>query len=106
MMLLDLRTLNISGKKAEEALDRVKITVNKNSIPFDEKGPFITSGIRIGTPVLTSRGMKTNEMKIIAKLIVQVLNHPDDENTLQTVSSEVQELCRAYPLYGQPGKEG
>ena len=101
MMLLDLRNLDITGKAAEEALDRVKITVNKNTIPFDERGPFVTSGIRIGTPVLTSRGMKRKEMEIIAKLIAQVLMHPDDEDIIGTVLSEVQELCRAFPLYGQ-----
>ena len=101
MMLLDLRNLDITGKAAEEALDRVKITVNKNTIPFDERGPFVTSGIRIGTPVLTSRGMKRKEMEIIAKLIAQVLTHPDDEDIIGTVSSEVQELCQAFPLYGQ-----
>ena len=101
MMLLDLRNLDITGKAAEEALDRVKITVNKNTIPFDERGPFVTSGIRIGTPVLISRGMKRKEMEIIAKLIAQVLTHPDDEDIIGTVSSEVQELCQAFPLYGQ-----
>ncbi len=101
MMLLDLRNLDITGKAAEEALDRVKITVNKNTIPFDERGPFVTSGIRIGTPVLASRGMKRKEMEIIAKLIAQVLTHPDDEDIIGTVSSEVQELCQAFPLYGQ-----
>jgi len=100
MVLLDLRNLDITGKAAEEALDRVKITVNKNTIPFDERGPFVTSGIRIGTPVLTSRGMKRKEMEIIAKLIAQVLTHPDDEKIIDTVLSEVQELCRAFPLYG------
>ena len=101
MMLLDLRNLDITGKAAEEALDRVKITVNKNTIPFDERGPFVTSGIRIGTPVLTSRGMKRKEMEIIAKLIARVLTHPDDKDIVGTVSSEVQELCQAFPLYGQ-----
>lgn len=101
MILLDLRNLNITGKAAEEALDRVKITVNKNTIPFDERGPFVTSGIRIGTPVLTSRGMKIKEMEIIAKLIARVLKAPDNEDTLRAVLSEVQELCRAFPLYGQ-----
>ncbi len=100
MVLLDLRNLDITGKAAEEALDRVKITVNKNTIPFDERGPFVTSGIRIGTPVLTSRGMKRKEMEIIAKLIAQVLTHPDDEKIIGSVLSEVQELCRAFPLYG------
>jgi glycine hydroxymethyltransferase len=100
MVLLDLRNLDITGKAAEEALDRVKITVNKNTIPFDERGPFVTSGIRIGTPVLTSRGMKRKEMEIIAKLIAQVLTHPDDEKIIGSILSEVQELCRAFPLYG------
>jgi len=101
MMLLDLRNVDITGKAAEESLDRVKITVDKNTNPFDERGPFVASGIRIGTPVLTSRGMKRKEMEIIAKLIAQVLTHPDDEDIIGTVSSEVQELCQAFPLYGQ-----
>ena len=100
-MLVDVAIKGLTGKESAAALDLARITENKNTIPFDERGPFVTSGIRIGTPVLTSRGMKREEMKIIADLIARVLTHPDDEAIIGAVLSEVQELCRAFPLYGQ-----
>ena len=99
MLLVDLRNLEITGKEAEEALGRAGITANKNSIPFDERGPAVTSGIRLGTPVLTTRGMDGEEMTAIAVLIASVLKAPSDRGLLEKVHREVQALCRRFPLY-------
>lgn len=100
LMLVDvLSSRKISGKKAEKALDKAGITVNKNTIPFDTKSPFITSGIRIGTPALTTRGMKEDEMKKIAEFIDRVLSNIEDENIIKKVKEEVQELTKQFPLY-------
>ena len=99
MILLDLRKLNITGKDAEDVLGRTGITVNKNSIPFDKRSPHITSGIRIGTPAVTTRGMKESEMAMIAKFIVDILRKPGDEELIRRVRAKVNELCRAFPLY-------
>jgi glycine hydroxymethyltransferase len=100
MLLVDLTERKITGKSAEKALDKVGITVNKNTIPFDTEGPQITSGIRIGTPVVTSRGMGISEMETIARLIVEVLDYIDDTKRLTVVRKTVDELCDAFPLYG------
>lgn len=100
LMLLDLRNLDITGKDAQELLGRAGITVNKNSIPFETRSPFVTSGIRIGTPTITTRGMAETEMATIAKLIVDTLRNPHDEKTIQSVRSRVVELCETYPLFG------
>ena len=99
LMLLDLTPKGVTGKDAQEALDRAAITVNKNGIPFDTKGPMITSGIRIGTPALTTRGMKENEMRLIASLIADVINHINDEQKIQAVAEEVKKICSRFPLY-------
>jgi glycine hydroxymethyltransferase len=99
VMLLDLSDKDITGKEAEKALDRARITVNKNMVPFDQKSPFITSGIRLGTPALTTRGMKAGEMKIVAGLINNVLSNIKDEDTVKKVASEVEELCAKFPIY-------
>ena len=99
MLLVDLRNLGLTGKEAEEALGRAGITVNKNSIPYDERGPFITSGIRLGTPVVTTRGMGLPEMEKIAEFIRRVLQHPSDESLLENVRRDVETLCRRFPLY-------
>ncbi len=105
LMLVDLNPLNVTGKAAEKALERCGITVNKNTIPNETRSPFVASGIRIGTPAVTTRGMKEKEMREIASLIVKVLkNVLDEEGTIpQTVQSEVQasvrELCNRFPLY-------
>ena len=99
MMLADLTNLNITGKDAEEVLGRAGITVNKNSIPFENLGFFVTSGIRIGTPVITTRGMKEPEMEVIAKLIVDVLKKPEDEDLIRNTRAKARELCGAFPLY-------
>jgi len=98
MMLVDLRNLGITGKEAEAVLDRVGITVNKNTIPFDLQGPFVTSGIRIGTPAVTTRGMQVPEMQTIARLIVDVLTHSRDSAVIQRSRKTVQELCAAFPI--------
>ncbi len=99
MMLADLTNLNITGKDAEEVLHRAGITVNKNAIPFDQQSPFVTSGIRIGTPALTSRGMKTPEMKTIAGFIAKVLKTGGDEKVIGDVRAKVRELCETFPIY-------
>jgi len=102
MLLVDLRNLGLSGKQAEEALGRAGITANKNSIPFDERGPSVTSGIRLGTPVVTTRGMGLPEMETIGDLIHQVLRNPSDEGVIAGVRREVEALCRRFPLYPEP----
>lgn len=99
LLLLDLSRMNITGKAAEKALDLAGITVNKNTIPDDKKSPFVTSGIRIGTPALTTRGMGRQEMKIIASWIRQVLDNLDNKKILDSVKKEVQTLCQQFPIY-------
>jgi glycine hydroxymethyltransferase len=99
MMLVDLTSLNITGKDAEIALGRSGITVNKNSIPFETKSPQVTSGIRIGTPAVTTRGMKAPEMTMIADLIVAVLKNPYEETVIAKTRQKAHELCQAFPIY-------
>lgn len=99
LMLVDLTSKNVTGKDAQESLDRAAITVNKNGIPFDTQGPMVTSGIRIGTPALTTRGMRENEMRLIASLIADVINHINDERTIKAVAEKVKTLCARFPLY-------
>ncbi len=99
VILIDLRNKNISGKKAERLLEEAGITTNKNMVPFDERSPMITSGLRVGTPAMTTRGMSENEMEIIGELISQVIENDEDENVLKTTRSQVTELCNQFPLY-------
>jgi len=99
LMLVDLRKSELTGKVAQETLDKARITVNKNAVPFDTRSPFVTSGIRIGTPAVTTRGMKEKEMEQIAGFIVRALNHVTDEAALQTIANEVAELCKKFPVY-------
>ncbi|MEV2909912.1 serine hydroxymethyltransferase [Paenibacillus larvae] len=99
LILIDLRNLNITGKEAEHILDEVGITVNKNAIPFDPTSPFITSGVRIGTPAATSRGMGREAMKDIARIISLTLKNPSDETALEKARAMVNELTSQYPLY-------
>lgn len=99
LMLVDLRNINITGKKAEKLLDSIGIAVNKNTIPFDQASPFITSGIRIGTAAVTTRNMQQEDMKIIGKLIADVLKNPEDEGIQAEARHRVADLCRRYPLY-------
>ncbi|TDG37732.1 serine hydroxymethyltransferase [Pedobacter changchengzhani] len=99
LMLIDLRNKNITGKVAENALEKAEITVNKNMVPFDDKSPFVTSGIRIGTAAITTRGLKEAEMVKIVDLIDQVLTNPEDEANLNAVKEEVYKLVSNFPLY-------
>ena len=99
LMLVDLRPKGLNGKVAEEALGKAGITVNKNMIPWDPEKPFVTSGIRVGSPALTTRGMGAAEMATVAKLIVRVLDAPADEASLARVRGEVRELCAQFPMY-------
>jgi glycine hydroxymethyltransferase len=99
LMLIDLRNKNITGKEAQEALDVAGITVNKNSVPFDDKSPLITSGIRVGTPALTTRGMREREMAAIAGLIDRALAGRANAAALSAIANEVKALCSGFPLY-------
>ena len=99
LVLIDLQNKNISGKAAEIALDEAGITVNKNMIPFDPKSPFITSGIRIGSPAMTTRGMGIEEVKIIVDLIDQVILNHDNKEKIQSVKKHVNELCSSFKIY-------
>ena len=99
LFLINLTDKDLSGKKAEKALDAAGITVNKNTVPFDERSPFITSGVRIGTPAVTTRGMGPAEMDRIAELIVRVLADPKNETNLEKVRADVESLCAKFPLY-------
>jgi glycine hydroxymethyltransferase len=99
LLLVDVRSLNITGKVAEKVLDEVGITVNKNTIPFDPESPFVTSGIRIGTAAVTTRGFDLDDMDEIAGIIVQTLQNPEDEETLRDAAKRVLEVTKKYPLY-------
>ena len=99
LMLVDLRSKGLTGKVAEEALDKAGITVNKNTVPRETQSPFITSGIRLGTPAVTTRGMREADMATIAGLIDRVLSAPDDAAVLSAVKADVKALTQAFPLY-------
>jgi glycine hydroxymethyltransferase len=102
LMLVDVFSKGLTGKVAEAALGKASITVNKNAIPFDQNPPMVASGIRIGTPAVTSRGMREPEMDLIAELIARVLAAPDDERVAAAVREKVEALCRKFPLYPEP----
>ncbi|MDH5608956.1 MAG: serine hydroxymethyltransferase, partial [Cyclobacteriaceae bacterium] len=99
LMLIDMRSKNITGKAAEEALGKADITVNKNMVPFDDKSPFVTSGIRVGTAAVTTRGLKENDMERIVDLIDQVITHPDDTALHTSIKAEVHNWMGQYPLF-------
>lgn len=99
LVLVDLRNKNLTGKIAEESLDEAGITVNKNMVPFDTESPFVTSGIRVGTPALTTRGFKEEQFTQVVRLIDTVLQDPTNESTLTSVKQQVQEICAEFPLY-------
>lgn len=103
LMLVDVFSKGLTGKLAEAALGRAGITVNKNAIPFDTHPPMVASGIRIGTPAVTTRGMRETEMGRIAELIARALAAPEDEAALAMVRAEVETLCRTFPLYPETG---
>jgi len=99
LMLIDLRNKNMTGKAAQEMLDAIGITVNKNAVPFDDKSPLVTSGIRLGTPALTTRGMSEKDMEKIAVMINDVISNPSDETVKKNVSERIDELTSEHPLY-------
>jgi glycine hydroxymethyltransferase len=99
LVMVDLSDRGITGRDAEKALEEAGITVNKNAVPFEKRGPCVTSGIRIGTPAVTTRGMKEEEMATIAAMIIEVLNHPDNQLVLRRVNAAVRNLCESFPLY-------
>ncbi len=103
LMLIDLRNKNITGKKAQETLDKAHITLNKNAVPFDDKSPFVTSGIRVGVPAVTTRGMKEADMQTVVDLIDRVLMNIDDEKTIDSVKAEVSSFMKKFPLYPELG---
>lgn len=99
LVLVDLRNKGLTGKIAEEALDLAGITVNKNMVPYDTESPFVTSGVRIGTPAMTTRGFQETEFKEVVSLIDEVLQNPDRESVLQSVKKQVRSMCEEFPLY-------
>ena len=99
MMLVDLRNKNISGKQAEEALVKAEITANKNMVPFDDKSPFVTSGIRFGTAAITTRGLKSEDMEPIVSLIDEVIQQPENENVIEGVAAQVHKMMSHRPLF-------
>ena len=99
LMLVDVFSKGLTGKVAEAALGKAGITVNKNAIPFDQNPPMVASGIRVGTPAVTTRGMRESEMETIGELFTRALKTPDDDRALGMVRAEVELLCRKFPLY-------
>ncbi|MDY6820612.1 MAG: serine hydroxymethyltransferase [Deferribacterota bacterium] len=99
LMLIDLRNKDLTGKDAENALEKAAITANKNTVPFEDKSPFITSGLRLGTAALTTRGMKEKEMSVVASLINKVLKNIGNDNVYDEVRGEIKELCKKFPIY-------
>ena len=101
LLLVDVKaSRGLTGQAAEKVLDSVGITVNKNTIPFDEEPPMVTSGLRLGSPAVTTRGMGPEEMRAIAGIIDDVLSAPEDERVLNSARERVRALCEQYPLYG------
>ena len=98
LLLVDVTPLGIGGKVAEQAINRCGITISKNMIPFDERKPVDPSGIRVGTPALTTRGMGTSEMRTIGKWMLDALRAPEDEAVLKRISSEIRTLCQQFPV--------
>jgi glycine hydroxymethyltransferase len=103
LMLIDLRNKSLTGKKAQETLDKALITLNKNAVPFDDKSPFVTSGIRVGVPAITTRGMKEEHMQTIVNFVDKVLMNIDDEKIIVSVSNEVKNFISGFPLYPELG---
>ncbi len=103
LMLIDLRNKNITGKKAQETLDKAHITLNKNAVPYDDKSPFVTSGIRVGVPAVTTRGLKEQHMETVVSMIDKVLMNLDNEEIISGVKTEVKEFMQQFPLYPELG---
>jgi glycine hydroxymethyltransferase len=103
LMLIDLRNKNLTGKKAQETLDKAHITLNKNAVPFDDKSPFVTSGIRVGVPAVTTRGMNEQHMEIVVAMLDKVLMNADDEKIIKDTKAEVKQFMQQFPLYPELG---
>ena len=103
LMLIDLRNKNLTGKKAQETLDKAHVTLNKNAVPFDDKSPFVTSGIRVGVPAITTRGMKEEHMDTIVSMIDKILMNADDTAVIAAVKEEVKIFMQQFPLYPELG---
>lgn len=103
LMLIDLRNKNLTGKKAQETLDKAHITLNKNAVPFDDKSPFVTSGIRIGVPAITTRGMNEGHMETVVSMIDKILTDADNEATITAVKNDVHAFMKQFPLYPELG---
>ena len=103
LMLIDLRNKSLTGKKAQETLDKAHITLNKNTVPFDDKSPFVTSGIRVGVPAVTTRGMKVKDMETVVAMIDKVLMNGDDEKTITAVKADVKTFMQQFSLYPELG---
>jgi glycine hydroxymethyltransferase len=103
LMLIDLRNKNITGKKAQETLDKAHITLNKNAVPFDDKSPFVTSGIRVGVPAVTTRGMKEEHMEVVVEMIDKILMNLEDEKLIADLRIEVKKFMQQFPLYPELG---
>jgi glycine hydroxymethyltransferase len=103
LMLIDLRNKNITGKKAQETLDKAHITLNKNAVPFDDKSPFVTSGIRVGVPAITTRGMKEEHMEVVVEMIDRVLMNLEDEKLIADLRVDVKKFMQQFPLYPELG---
>jgi glycine hydroxymethyltransferase len=103
LMLIDLRNKSLTGKKAQETLDKAHITLNKNAVPFDDKSPFVTSGIRVGVPAITTRGMKESDMETVVAMIDKVLMNADDERIICDTKADVKKLMEGFPLYPELG---
>lgn len=101
IVLVDVKSFELTGKQAEEALDEIGITVNKNTIPFDTESPFVTSGVRLGTPAMTTRGFKEKEMEKVAELMVETLKRTRDGESLEGITEQVHALTADYPLYSE-----
>jgi glycine hydroxymethyltransferase len=99
LILVDLSDKAISGKDAEESLERAGITVNKNTVPGEKRSPFVTSGIRVGTPALTTRGFKETDMSIIAEWMIKVLNNPTDSKSSSEIRGAIHDMCKKFPIY-------
>jgi glycine hydroxymethyltransferase len=102
-MLIDLRNKNLTGKKAQETLDKAHVTLNKNAVPFDDKSPFVTSGIRVGVPAITTRGMKENHMETVVSFIDKILMDADNDATITSVKNDVHAFMKQFPLYPELG---
>jgi glycine hydroxymethyltransferase len=103
LMLIDLRNKNLTGKKAQETLDKAHITLNKNAVPFDDKSPFVTSGIRVGVPAITTRGMKENDMQTVVDFLDKVLMNVDDTAVVEAVANDVHAFMKKFLLYPELG---